>query len=133
MSDEHAAGAPEDGAYVPLAYPKLLVTDAERTVTFYTNLGFTLVHRDPLFAHLRWKRYADLYLVSTPAGYGIEGRRGVGVILCFDARDHRLEEVALLAQAAGASTDGPRDTPWHTRELLVMDPEGYRLSFVTPA
>ena len=117
---------------VPAAYPKLLVTDPDRTVRFYMNLGFTLVHRDPLFAHLRWAPRADLYLVSTPAGLTLEGRRGVGIILCFDARDHRLEEFALIAQAAGASIDGPRDTPWHTRELMLADPEGYRLSFVVP-
>lgn len=121
-----------DAQQAPAAYPKLLVSDADRTVRFYTNLGFQLVHRDPLFAHLQWGPHAHLYLVSTPAGLALDGRRGVGIILCFDARDWRLEELAMVAEAAGGSIDGPRDTPWHTRELMVMDPEGYRLSFVVP-
>lgn len=123
------SGAP----YVPAAYPKLLVSDAERSVAFYTGLGFDLVHRDRVFVHLRWAPQADLYLVNTPAGLGIAGQRGVGVILCFDARHVALESIAERAAGLGATIDGPRDQPWYTRELMIVDPEGYRLSFVTPA
>lgn len=119
-------------AYVPASYPKLLVSDPERAVQFYTGLGFELVHRDRVFAHLRWAPQADVYLVSTPPGLGVEGRRGVGVILCFDARHLALDEIAKRAEALGTAVDGPRDQPWFTREVMVVDPEGYRLSFVTP-
>jgi lactoylglutathione lyase len=120
-------------AHAPSAYPKLLVSDADRSVRFYVGLGFELVHRDRVFAHLRWALHADVFLVSTPPGLALEGRRGVGVILCFDARARGLDELVDRAALIGASVDGPRDTPWHTRELTVLDPEGYRLAFVTPA
>jgi catechol 2,3-dioxygenase-like lactoylglutathione lyase family enzyme len=121
-----------DAPYVPASYPRLLVRDADRAVTFYGALGFELVHRDRVFAHLRWAPQADVYLVSTPPGLALDGTRGVGVILCFDTRHVDLETVAERARTAGATVDGPRDQPWFTRELSVIDPDGYRLAFVTP-
>jgi catechol 2,3-dioxygenase-like lactoylglutathione lyase family enzyme len=121
-----------DASFMPAAYARLLVADAERATSFYAALGFAVVHRDPVFVHLRWAQYAELFLVATPAGHGLEGRRGVGVILCFDARHVPLETIAERAEGIGASVDGPRAQPWHTRELMVVDPDGYRLSFVTP-
>jgi catechol 2,3-dioxygenase-like lactoylglutathione lyase family enzyme len=123
----------EDAPYAMAAYTKLLVSDADRSIRFYEALGFELVHRDPLFAHLRWARHADLFLVSTPAGASLDARRGVGVIVCFDARHVALELVLAKAAPFGVGCDGPRDQPWHTRELLLADPDGYRLAFVQPA
>jgi catechol 2,3-dioxygenase-like lactoylglutathione lyase family enzyme len=122
-----------DEPYLMPSYVKLLVSDADRSAAFYESMGFTRIHQDPVFVHLRWMRYADLFLVATPKGLELPGKRGVGVILCFHAGDVSLETLAARAEALGAATDGPRDQPWHTRELLVTDPEGYRLSFVEPA
>jgi catechol 2,3-dioxygenase-like lactoylglutathione lyase family enzyme len=123
-----------DAPYLMPAYVKLLVADAERAAGFYELLGFTRVHRDPVFVHLRWARYADLFLVATPPGLTLPGQRGLGVIVCFHAGgDLALETIAARAQAAGAVVDGPRDQPWHTREVLVTDPEGYRVAFVEPS
>lgn len=123
-----------DEPYVMPAYAKLLVTDAERAAGFYELLGFQRIHRDQVFIHLRWARYADLFLVATPPGMSLPGARGIGVILCFTASgDVALETIAARAAAAGAAVDGPREQPWHTREVLVTDPEGYRVSFVEPA
>ncbi len=121
-----------DEPYLMPAYVKLLVSDAERMAAFYEALGFTRIHRDPVFVHLRWARYADLFLVAMPPQVSLPGPRGVGVLLCFHAADVSLETLAARAAAQGATTDGPRDQPWHTRELLVTDPEGYRLTFVEP-
>ena len=116
------------------AYAKLLVADAERAAGFYELLGFTRVHRDPVFVHLRWARGADVFLVATPPGVSLAGHRGLGVILCFDASgDVALETIAARASAAGAAVDGPRDQPWHTREVLITDPDGYRIAFVEPS
>jgi lactoylglutathione lyase len=122
-----------DDAYVMPAYVKLLVTDAERSRTFYQALGFELRHADDVFTHLRWARFADLFLVATPPGLLFAGARGAGMIVCFSVVDDDLEAVAGRARAAGASVDGPRAQPWHTAELLVSDPDGYRLAFVQPA
>lgn len=123
-----------DEPYLMSAYAKLLVSDAERSAGFYELLGFSRIHKDPVFVHLRWARHADLFLVATPPGVSLPGPRGLGVILCFTASgDVALETIAARAAAAGATVDGPREQPWHTREVLVTDPEGYRISFVEPA
>ena len=115
------------------AYAKILVSDAERAAGFYELLGFTRVQQDPIFVHLRWARGADLFLVAMPPGASLAGPRGLGVILCFDASgDLALETIAARATAAGATVDGPREQPWHTREVLVTDLDGYRVAFVEP-
>lgn len=113
------------------SFAKLLVADADRSVAFYEALGFTLSERDPVFARLRWANGADLFLVRQPAGRSLEGRRGVGVLVCF--RVEGVDALAALARAAGAAVDGPTDQPWHTREIVVTDPDGYRLNFLQSA
>lgn len=116
------------------SYVKLLVADAPRAASFYELLGFTKVHEDAVFVHLRWAPHADVFLVASPPGLSLPGPRGVGVIVCFDARgDVALETIASRARAAGATVDGPRDQPWHTREAVVTDLDGYRLAFVEPS
>ncbi|APR85023.1 Hypothetical protein A7982_10372 [Minicystis rosea] len=116
------------------AYVKLLVADTARSAGFYELLGFTVVHRDPVFTHLRWAPQADLFLVATPPGMSLPGPHGVGVIVCFHATgDVALETIAARAVSAGAMVDGPREQPWHTREVLVTDLDGYRVSFVEPS
>lgn len=114
------------------AYVKLLVAEPQRMATFYEALGFTRIHHDPVFVHLRWAHHADVFLVAMPEGVALPGKRGLGVLLCFTAGEVALETLAQRAEKAGASVDGPREQPWHTRELMVVDPEGYRLSFVAP-
>lgn len=123
-----------DEPYLMPSYVKLLVGDAARSASFYELLGFQRVHQDPVFVHLRWARYADLFLVATPPGVSLAGQRGLGVIVCFSATgDLGIETLAARAAAAGATVDGPRDQPWHTREVVVADPDGYRLCFVEPS
>jgi lactoylglutathione lyase len=123
----------EAGPYVMPSFVKLLVSDRERSRRFYEALGFELVASDPVFLHLRWTRFADLFLVSTPPGAKMDGRRGLGVLLCFTAGEHNLAELAGRAEAQGATVEGPARQPWHTREVVVTDPDGYRLNFVEPA
>ncbi|MES2639965.1 MAG: VOC family protein [Myxococcota bacterium] len=110
------------------SFAKLLVTDADRSVAFYEALGFVLTERDAVFARLRWTNGADLFLVRQPAGQTLEGRRAVGVLVCF--RTEGVDTLAGWARAAGARVDGPTDQPWHTREIVVTDPDGYRLNFL---
>lgn len=115
-------------------YVKLLAEDPERTAGFYELIGFERVHHDAVFTQLRWAAGASLFLVATPPGLSLSGPRGLGVIVCFHAGgDLALETIAARASAAGAAVDGPRDTPWFTREVVVTDPEGYRVAFVEPS
>jgi lactoylglutathione lyase len=129
FDDEDPGNAP----YVMPAHVRLLVSDVARARRFYEALGFTLRQEDPVFTHLRWARYADLFLVATPPGLPFVGARGAGVIVCYSAVDTDVDAIAERARAFGATFDGPRHQPWHTRELLVTDPDGYKLAFVQPA
>ncbi len=121
-----------DEPYLMPAHVRLLVSDAARATAFYEALGFSCVNRDGVFVHLRWAQYADVFLVGMPSGASLPGQRGLGVILCFHAGDVSLDDVCARAEAEGATVDGPREQPWFTRELVVTDPEGYKLVFVTP-
>ena len=114
------------------SFVKLLVADRARSSQFYEALGFERVHADAVFVHLRWATHADVFLVSTPPGHRLEGRRGVGVLLCFTTPVAGVDAVAERARAQGAAVDGPTDQPWFTREVVVTDPDGYRLDFVEP-
>lgn len=120
------------------AFVKLLVTDAARSRAFYDALGFELVFADSLFTHLRWGPGADVFLVTAPAGREVPAPRGAGVLICFTvgALVARPSVDALAATARAQVpvpvVDGPRDQPWFTREVVVMDPDGYRVAFVEP-
>ncbi|TKD10258.1 VOC family protein [Polyangium fumosum] len=123
-----------DEPYLMPSHVRLLVSDTARVTAFYEALGFSCVNRDGVFVHLRWARYADVFLVGMPAGVELPGQRGLGVILCFHVGDEvSLDDLRARAEASGAAVDGPRNQPWFTRELVVTDPEGYKLAFVTPS
>ena len=114
------------------SFVKLLVRDLARAGSFYGSLGFSRVHADPVFLHLRWAPHADLYLVAAPAGVPLPEPRGAGVLVCYAARDEDVDALAARARALGATVQGPHVQPWNTREVIVVDPEGYRVNFVEP-
>jgi lactoylglutathione lyase len=131
--DKDRAADEADDAYLMPAYVKLLVADAARARAFYEALGFRVRHADDVFTHLRWARGADLFLVATPPGMPFVTARGAGVIVCLSATEEDLEAIAVRARAAGGAVTGPAPQPWHTREIVVTDPDGYRVAFVQPA
>ena len=61
---------------------------------------------------------------------------GVAVTLAFSAGAvDRIPELNAFAERiadAGAVIEGPVDRPWNTRDVVVRDPDGYRLVFTTP-
>ena len=113
------------------AFTKLLVLDPKASAAFYETLGFTRVGTDGTFIHVRWQDSGDVLLVATPTGVRLEGKRGWGVLLCFTSQTD-LAELEARAKSMSAPTQGPETQPWHTRELVVTDPDGYRLNFVQP-
>jgi lactoylglutathione lyase len=115
------------------SFVKLLVTDVERSAAFYEALGFKRLRADPPFLQLRWENQAEVYLVKAPAALPVESRRGAGVLIGIRVGALSVEEVAARAQALGVSVDGPTRQPWHTREIVLADPDGYRLNFIEPA
>lgn len=117
------------------AFPTLEVSDLNASVRWYQNvLGFqhiaTLPAPDgqPAVTHLRWAKYADLLL--TPARSKATGPRGLGVTFYFAVSENRIDALADRARAAGSTIlEGPIDRPWNIREVIIADPDGYRLSF----
>ena len=122
-----------EGTPLTPSFVKLLVSDADRSARFYEALGFKRVAAEPPFIRLQWEGQAEVYLVTQPAALPLEGRRGVGVLLGFRIGAVGVDEVASRAQALGAGVDGPTRQPWYTREVVVTDPDGYRLNFIEPA
>jgi predicted lactoylglutathione lyase len=115
------------------SFVKLLVSDTERSAKFYEALGFKRVSAEPPFIRLQWEGQAEVYLVTQPAALPMEGRRGMGVLLGFRIGATGVDEVASRARALGASVDGPTVQPWFTKEIVITDPDGYRLNFIEPA
>ena len=113
-------------------FVKLLVLDRTASAAFYESLGFTRVGADATFIHLRWEARGDVMLVNAPTNVRVDGKRGWGVLLSFTSQTE-LEKIAERAATLSAPMDGPDVKPWHTRELVVTDPDGYRLNFVQPA
>lgn len=115
------------------SFVKLLVSDVERSAGFYESLGFKRLRSEPPFLQLRWENQAEVYLVKAPAAVNVEGRRGMGVLIGIRVGAASVEEVASRARALGVDVEGPTRQPWHTREIVLADPDGYRLNFIEPA
>ncbi|GMT98772.1 hypothetical protein KH5H1_28910 [Corallococcus caeni] len=115
------------------SFVKLLVTDAQASVRFYEGLGFERIASEPPILRLQWGGESDVYLVSHPSSLKLEGRKGMGVLVGFRAGSDGVDAVAAKAAALGAPVEGPATQPWYTREIVVTDPDGYRLNFIEPA
>ena len=86
-----------------------------------------------VLAHLRWRKYADLLLVPDARGHNAARPKGLGVALSFLAGPTSVDDMAAGLVAKGVElTDGPVNQPWNTREIVVPDPDGYRLIFFEP-
>ncbi len=118
------------------SFPTLAVADLAASTAWYREaLGFELVGQvaDAAASHLRWTRGADLFLIGddpgSPAAQPGE-RRGLGVTLTFTLLTGGVDELAARAQAHGAVVLlPPTDRPWNAREVLILDPDRYRLLF----
>ena len=116
--------------------PTLSVADVEASVGWYSEkLGFGTVFvlpgpgDGPVLAHLRWRKYADV-LLAPDSGSDSEGVKGAGVSLSFLAGPLRVDEMAARLSSRGVEVaEGPVTRPWNAREIVVMDPDGYRLVF----
>jgi catechol 2,3-dioxygenase-like lactoylglutathione lyase family enzyme len=98
----------------------LLVSDLDRAVAFYEQLGFNAT---------RWGDYVRL---AGPDGMYIgmeQGRSAAGtaieLVIRVDDVDRRYEE--LVAEAV-AFEGPPADEEWGARHAWLMDPDGNRLS-----
>jgi L-amino acid N-acyltransferase YncA/uncharacterized glyoxalase superfamily protein PhnB len=134
---EEGPAAPHADIYPMPSFPMLAVDDLARSALWYQDvLGFQdiftfrMADGRPVLAHLRWRKYADVLLV--PERQPSAGPRGAGVTLFFAMPDEHpfVDGLAERAAAMGATLlAGPADTPWNARDVTVLDPDGYRLTF----
>jgi len=109
------------------AFVTLPVADLDRTVDWYTGgLDFVALFTmpgpggAPALVHLRRWRYQDILVRPGPPASG--GGWTVSVM----ALAEQLGGIAERARAHGGGTvEGPFDTPWNTRDLHAVDPDGY--------
>lgn len=122
------------------SYTTLMVADLNLSTRWYCDiLGFTLISQmpgangDPIMSHLRWAPHADLILVAEGPNALIATIKGAGVTLNFTALRESVDAIAERVRRAGnVQISGPHNRPWQAREVIVIDPSGYRLNFTEP-
>lgn len=118
------------------AFVTLEVADIDATVSWYVDgLGFINLFTlpgptgTPVLVHLRRWRYQDI-LVRPATGPVVVP---TGLRVAVSARYEDLDEMAARARAhGGGQVEGPTDTPWNSRDLTTVDPDGYQLVFTAP-
>lgn len=108
-------------------FATLQAADIDRTISWYTEgLGFIQLFAmpgpgGPVLVHLRRWQFQDL-LVRPASG---PSRPGTGCTLSFAAVYGEVDKMAEIARDHGTGqVEGPADTPWNTRDLTTVDPEG---------
>ncbi|MFI2213961.1 VOC family protein [Streptomyces sp. NPDC020141] len=117
---------PFHGIYGMPAFATIPTTDLAESVDFWTRgLGFFELFGVPgRLVHLRRWAFQDVLLV--PAESVPEAAPALSLsFACV------LGQVDSLVEACRAlrpdSVDGPRDTPWNTRDVVVTTPENARI------
>lgn len=114
-------------------FNRLAVSDVTSATEWYQEaLGFETVFTIEGLAHLRYRKYGDVLLLPSSEAIDPE-QQGRGISICFNVRDETVAELTDRARKAGATIErGPTETPHNTREVVVMDPDGYELVFSEP-
>lgn len=129
------AMAPEvfRGIYAMPAFVTIPTSDLAASTEFWLRgFGFIELFSVPgQVVHLRRWAFQDVLLVPAAAGREVPEAPAMSVsFLCV------LSEIDAVAQActelAPGMVTGPRDTPWNTRDVEVITPEGARIVFTAP-
>lgn len=113
------------------AFLSVAVADIAATVDWYVNgLDFVSLFTlpgpadAPTLVHLRRWRYQDLLVRAGGA------HPGQGWTFSMMAEHGQLDQLADRARKHGGGVvEGPLDTPWNTRDLRTVDPDGFTLVF----
>jgi len=128
------AVAPEifRGIYAMPAFVTIPTHDLAASTDFWIRgLGFVELFSNPGHVmHLRRWAFQDVLLV--PGAHG-ERTSAPTMTVSFSCVLSQLDDVAEACEAlAPGSVSGPRDTPWITRDIEVITPEGARVVFTAP-
>jgi predicted lactoylglutathione lyase len=119
------------------AFVSLTASDIGATVRFFTEaLDFAVMFSGPeidgvpMLVHLRRARYQDVLVRQ-----GDAGGPSSSLVVAFAAADAEAVDAlgARVAAAGGTIVSPAADTPWHTHELTVADPDGHRFTFTARA
>ena len=116
--------------------PGFTVNDVEATLTWYTNvLGFTVKER--------WEQNGALMGAEIAAGpvtlmfsqddfkLGRKRVKGAGVRL-YITSGPKIDAFAAGIKANGGTLDHDPMDGWGVRAFSLVDPDGYKLTFMTP-
>ena len=122
------------GGNVTTLVPLLRVSDMERSVRYYTHgLGCTMKHSWVVDGDLRWcwlvLGTAALMLQQLVQDGGPAQELGGGVCLYFNCDDAIAVYRSLLGREVAVSEPQVGNGMW---EIFLRDPDGYRLSFISP-
>ena len=132
---------PDHAEFYPMPmFPTLSVADIGASASWYTEkVGFARVFAIPgtggevALEHLRWSKYADLLLVPEANAPYPTRAKGAGISLSFLVRTETIDDMAARMEASGVEIEeGPVNRPWNARDIVVIDPDGFRLIFFEP-
>jgi len=114
----------------------LRVTDLERSLAFYTAVGYTVVGtvEATVFGRLTMLRlpgddFVTIELVHDPARGKVELGTGINhLVIQVDSLDATLAD--LSAKGIVAEPPGPTDGTDDPRTSWITDPDGYRIELV---
>ncbi len=114
--------------------------DVNALVQWYrAALDFRIVFKmpntngQPSLVHLRRRKYQDVLVVPAERRSDMPGFGAASLCLQADENVDRLAARAAAVPAVGrVRVERVVDTPWNTRQVRIMDPEGRRLVFTQP-
>lgn len=119
--------------YAMPVFVTIQTPDIERRAAWFRDaLGFGVMYTAPdggdgtAMVHVRRSRYQDVLIVRSS---GRSARPDPSLRVTFQvSTDIEVDELAVRAAEHG-DIEGPYDTPWNTRDVVVTDPDGHRLVF----
>ena len=117
--------------------PSLTVNDMDASLAWYRDvLGFIVAedfHEEGRLvgAHIR-AGAIEFFLVQDDFAKGRDRKKGVGFRLYCTTGQDIDQLAAAIKERGGQLAHEPRDQPWGTRELAVVDPDGFQISISSP-
>ncbi|MBU1088696.1 VOC family protein [Patescibacteria group bacterium] len=103
------------------------VKDFDKTAEFYKNLGFDIQKSNDTI-RIIFGNYRFAFIKEKDEVKNSVESKGTGISIFFEVDNIDNYYQALQAKSITLSSE-PKDQPWGKRELMVTDPDGYKLVF----